>query len=205
MQEIDLVARARNHDADALDVLLRQYKPLVLSRANAYFLIGGDLEDLIQEGMIGLYKAIQNFDASKNIAFAALASMCVDRQIQDAIKAASREKHKILNTSVALDNTFDGENAGLHNVISTYDLTNPEIYVLSREASHAIMKLVSRVLSPFEYDVLMHYVQNLSQQQIAEATGKSKKSIDNALQRIKKKVRAALQAKADPENSSEKA
>lgn len=197
--EEHLVSQARAGDRVALDTLMQQFKPLVKAKAKAYFLIGGDLEDLIQEGMIGLYKAVLDFDASKNVGFAAFASLCVVRQIQTAIKLAARQKHMPLNTSLSLHNEISPNSTSDADRQETYldklpdrHINDPETLFLGREAYNDIDDFIRQKLSPLEYDVLSLHMEGKSHSYIAQATGKNNKSVDNTIQRIRRKIRERL-------------
>jgi len=193
------VSQARDGDKTALDILMQRFKPMVKAKAKAYFLLGGDLEDLIQEGMIGLYKAVLDFDSSKNDNFTAFATLCVVRQIQTAIKSASRQKHMPLNTSLSLHSEVPkGENQDENS--ETYldklpdnQINDPEALFLGREAYNDIDDFIHRNLSTLEYDVLMLHMEGKSLAEIACKLEKNKKSIDNTLQRIRRKIRDGLQ------------
>jgi len=175
-------------------MLMRRYKPLVKSKAKVYFLIGGDLEDLIQEGMIGLYKAVLDFNSKKGIVFASFASLCVVRQIQTAIKAASRQKHMPLNSSISIYSTYSPNNNTINNEetilekISDRRASDPEALVLGREAYKDIDYFIHHQLSPLEFDVLMLYMAGKSYADIAHVLDKNSKSVTNTLQRVRKKV-----------------
>ncbi|MCL2603672.1 MAG: sigma-70 family RNA polymerase sigma factor [Defluviitaleaceae bacterium] len=173
-----LIHAARAGGMDALDALLSRFKPLVKAKAAAYFLSGGDRDDLIQEGMIGLYKAFLDYAPEKNPVFSAFASLCINRQILTAIKAAARRKHAPLNASLALDTAEDAPQIG----------SNPETLLISRESSEDISLFIRENLSALEYDVLMLYMEGMNHAQIAETLGKPLKSVDNTLQRVRKKV-----------------
>jgi RNA polymerase sporulation-specific sigma factor len=186
----NLVAQAREGDTYALELLMNRFKPLVKVKANDYFLTGGDMEDLIQEGMIGLYKAFLDFDREKNVKFASFAAICVVRQIQTAIKAASRQKHIPLNSSLSLSGEVMGEtNFGK---IPDNRSVNPETLVLGREAYQSIGDFIHDNLSSLEYNVLSLHISGKSHGQIAEALGKNKKSVDNTLQRVRRKIGKAI-------------
>ena len=167
-----------NHEL-SVDELLQRYKPLVKKKAAAYFLIGGDRDDLIQEGMIGLYKAIRDFDPEKSNAFHSFALLCINRQILSAVKASSRQKHIPLNTSYSLDDSDTSE---------SHFAPNPETLVIGRETYNDIEAFLQTHLSELEYKVLMLYLEGCSHSEAAKALGKNKKTIDNTLQRIRRKV-----------------
>ncbi|MCL2188855.1 MAG: sigma-70 family RNA polymerase sigma factor [Defluviitaleaceae bacterium] len=171
---------AKHGNTHALEALLSRFKPLVKNKAAAYFLAGGDRDDLIQEGMIGLYKAILDYIPEKNPVFSAFASLCINRQILTAIKAAGRQKHSPLNASLALETAGD----------TPLPHSNPESLLISRESSQDITLFIRENLSPLEYDVLMLHIDGMSHAQISETLQKPLKSIDNTLQRVRKKVRS---------------
>jgi len=177
LSDVTLIMLAKNGDDAAFDTILTRYKPLVKTKAKDYFLLGGDLEDLIQEGMIGLYKAVRDYSNSreKKASFATFASLCVVRQIQTAIKAANRQKHMALNSSVELDRDLTNK-------------TSPETLVLGQEAYRDISDFIQEKLSSLENSVLMLHMDGKSHLQIAEELGKSLKAVDNAIQRIRRKV-----------------
>jgi len=181
-----LVAEARDGNTAALDLLMNRFKPLAKSKAKDYYLTGGDLEDLIQEGMIGLYKAVLDFDREKCIKFAPFATLCVVRQIQTAIKAASRQKHMPLNTSVSLHNEETPEIS--LDKIPDHRVINPEDLLLGLEAYQNIDDFIHENLSRLELDVLMLHIDGKTHSEIAQSIGKNLKTVDNALQRIKRKI-----------------
>jgi len=184
MSDETLVAKARVGDTSALDLLMNRFKPLVKTKAKDYFLSGGDIEDLIQEGMIGLYKAVLDFDSAKSVKFVSFATLCVVRQIQTAIKAASRQKHMPLNTSLSLHN----QDAPEVNTIRDNRLNNPEALLLGREAYQNIDNFIRGNLSSLEYDILMLHIDGKTHLEISEHLGKNTKTVDNALQRIRRKI-----------------
>jgi len=173
-----LVAAARSGDTAALDTLMNRFKPLAKAKAKDYFLTGGDIDDLMQEGMIGLYKAVLDFDIKKGAPFAAFASLCIVRQIQTAIKAASRKKHLPLNTSLSIHN----------DELPIPRIENPETLFLGREAYHNIDEFLNKNLSRLELEVLALYMEQKSHAEIAAAIGKPPKTVENALGRIRRKI-----------------
>lgn len=173
-------------DKAALDVLMNRFKPLVKLKVKAYYVAGGDTEDLIQEGMIGLYKAVLNFDISKNSSFVAFASLCVVRQVQTAIKTAARRKHMPLNESLSLDNAED-DSSPLSNLPDP-GINDPEALFLDYEALRDTEDFIKRNLSPLEYNVLILHMDGKSHAETAEILDKKIKSIDNTLQRIRRKL-----------------
>lgn len=186
-----LVENFRGGDKSALDVLLNKLKPLVKSRVKAYYVPGGDAEDLIQEGMIGLYKAVLDFDITKNNNFLAFASLCIVRQVQTAVKTAGRQKHIPLNDSLSLDTKTSDE--AFMDKLPDREINDPETLFLGREALRDTKDFIKRNLSPLEHSVLTLHMEGKSHEQIAEILGKNKKSIDNTLQRIRKKLRVCVQ------------
>ena len=185
----DVVLLAQNGDGQALAYLLNKYKNFVRSKARSYFLIGADHEDIVQEGMIGLYKAIRDYQSSRLSSFHSFAELCVKRQIITAIKAATRQKHVPLNSYVSLNKPLYDEESDrtLLDVIEGR-VTNPEDLYISQEDLARIQKQISEVLSDLERQVLDAFMDGKSYQEIAELLGRHVKSIDNALQRVKRKL-----------------
>lgn len=165
------------------DYLINKYKGMVLKKAHAMFLIGGEQEDLIQEGMIGLFKAVKGFQPDKNASFATFANLCIERQMYKAIEISSRQKHKPLNSYVSLSEM----ESALYNAEDIMQ-QNPEEIVIGKEDANRMLKKIKQCLSLFENQVLDAYLNGVDYIQIAEMTGKSPKSIDNALQRIRNKI-----------------
>ena len=185
----DLLQLAENGDKEAEDQLALRYTRLVKICSRPFFLVGGDGEDLIQEGMLGLLSAIREFDLSMNTSFKTYAEICVKRRIYSAIKTASRKKHEPLNDMVSFDDVLSDESQS--NVMSSYSEVfrrTPEEQVLARESADEIFQTYSRCLSKFEADILRLYLQGLSYSEIAESCGKPEKSVDNAVQRIRRKL-----------------
>ncbi|CAN5587801.1 RNA polymerase sporulation sigma factor SigH [soil metagenome] len=197
-----LVELARAGDDNAIDVLLTRYRHYARAKSRSYFLAGADKEDIVQEGMIGLYKAIRDFEAEHNTAFRAFAELCITRQIITAIKTATRQKHQPLNSYVSLNRPIgsgDDDDRSLADSIETIEVADPAELLISAEEVRSIKAQMGEVLSPFEVEVLEHYIDGESYQQIADMLGRHVKSIDNALQRIKRKLeRHIAQAKALP-------
>ena len=189
MPDEDVVVLAQNGDGQALAYLLNKYKNFVRSKARSYFLIGADHEDIVQEGMIGLYKAIRDFQPSRLASFRSFAELCVKRQIITAIKAATRQKHVPLNSYVSLNKPLYDEESDrtLLDVIEGR-VTNPEDLYISQEDLARIQSQISEVLSDLERQVLEAFIDGKSYQEIAELLGRHVKSIDNALQRVKRKL-----------------
>lgn len=179
------------------EYILDKYKPLVKAKARAYFLIGADREDIIQEGMIGLYKAIRDYQPHKNASFHVFAELCINRQIITAIKAATRQKHIPLNSYVSLNKAvFEEESEQTYmDLLKDCEIFNPEALFIGQEDRISIERQMGKVLSEFETKVLAFYLQGKSYYEIAKIIQKPEKSIDNALQRVKKKVEKFLEEK----------
>jgi RNA polymerase sporulation-specific sigma factor len=178
----------------ALEHLINKYKNFVCSKAKTYFLVGADKEDIIQEGMIGLFKAIRDFKDDKLVSFKSFAEICVTRQIITAVKNATRQKHIPLNSYISLNKPIF-EEEGERTLMETIDqehISDPETLFIGKEEMIRIEGKINEVLSPFELEVLYSYLQGLSYQEIAKILDKDAKSVDNALQRIKKKVEKFL-------------
>ena len=189
------VARlAQEGSRDAEDYLMAKYKNFVRSKARSYFLIGADREDIIQEGMIGLYKAIRDFRPDKLSSFHAFAELCITRQIITAIKTATLQKHIPLNSYVSLNKPLYEEESDrtLMDVLTPSRNQNPEELIISQEDRDAIEAKMSEILSDLEMDVLSSYLQEKSYQEIAQDMQRHVKCIDNALQRVKRKLEKYL-------------
>jgi len=198
LEDLQLVLRARNGSEGARDELMRRYHGFVRLKASSYFLAGGDAEDLIQEGMIGLFKAIRDFRSDKETSFRSFAELCVTRQIITAIKTATRQKHGPLNNYVSFSRPVGSDDDGervLGDVIPTVAISDPADLVISAERIRALQQHFDAVLSDLETEVLRLYVEGKSYQEIAERLQRHVKSIDNALQRIKKKLEGHLRAR----------
>jgi len=190
MDDEDVVEFARNRDGAAEEYLINKYKNFVRAKARSYFLIGADREDIIQEGMIGLYKAIRDFRSDKLASFRAFAELCITRQIITAIKTATRQKHIPLNSYVSLNKPIFDEDSDrtLLDVLPIAKVTDPEELVISREEFVDIEEKMEEFLSDLEWKVLMAYLEGKSYQEIATELNRHVKSIDNALQRVKRKL-----------------
>ncbi len=184
------IAQMAHTDKKACEFLLYKYKNFVRAKAYSYFLIGADRDDIVQEGMIGLYKAIRDFDIEKKAYFKPFAELCITRQIITAIKTASRQKHKPLNSYVSLNKpVYDDESERtLVDVIASAKISNPEDIIIDQEEFIHIEEEIAKMLSDFEKKVLVYYLSGYSYQIIAKALKRSEKSIDNALQRAKNKI-----------------
>ncbi len=192
-----LVALAQGGDSDAMDAMLIRYKNFVRTKARSYFLVGADHEDIVQEGMIGMYKAIRDFRLERNACFRAFADLCITRQIITAIKTATRQKHIPLNTYVSLNRQLtDGEGERtLMEVLGKDEGANPESMMISQEDFATIRERLSSVLSDLEMAALSGYISGKSYQEISEQSGYHLKAIDNALQRVKKKLMKYLESR----------
>ena len=190
----EVVIEAQNKNVRAQEYLINKYKNFVKAKAKSYFLIGADKEDIYQEGMIGLYKAIRDFKADRLSSFRAFAEICVTRQIITAIKTATRQKHIPLNTYISLNKPIYDEESDrtLLDVLSGAKITDPEELVISREEVISIQNEIGEVLSELEMEVLMSYLDGKSYQEIACDLDRHAKSIDNALQRVKRKLEKCL-------------
>lgn len=188
-----------NDDKQALDYIINKYKNFVRAKARSYFLIGADREDIIQEGMIGLYKAIRDFRNDKLSSFRAFAELCVTRQIITAIKTATRQKHIPLNSYVSLNKPIYDEDSDrtLLDVLSGVRVSDPEELIISREEFVDIAEKMESILSDLEWKVLMSYLDGHSYQEIALDLDRHVKSIDNALQRVKRKIEKYMEARGN--------
>ncbi|WP_290589098.1 RNA polymerase sporulation sigma factor SigH [Alicyclobacillus sp.] len=190
----ELVEAVRNGDDQALEYLIHKYRNFVRAKARSYFLIGADREDIVQEGMIGLYKSIRDYREDKLTSFKAFAELCITRQIITAIKTATRQKHIPLNSYVSLDKPIYDEDSDrtLLDVIGAARVTDPEELVIHQEEFDDIELKMSELLSDLERQVLMLYLDGRSYQEIAVDLDRHVKSIDNALQRVKRKLEKYL-------------
>ncbi|KYC69918.1 RNA polymerase sporulation sigma factor SigH [Heyndrickxia coagulans] len=195
MQDEELVERIHNGESEALDYLIQKYRNFVRAKARSYFIIGADREDIIQEGMIGLYKAIRDYREDKLTSFRAFAELCINRQMITAIKTATRQKHIPLNSYISLDKPIYDEESDrtLMDVITGAKISNPEELILIREKYVRIEVKISELLSDLERKVLALYLDGQSYQEISEELNRHVKSIDNALQRVKKKLERLLE------------
>ena len=194
LNDEQLLQHVKSGNDAALEHLINKYKNFVCSKAKTYFLVGADKEDIIQEGMIGLFKAIRDFKDDKLVSFKSFAEICVTRQIITAVKNATRQKHIPLNSYISLNKPIF-EEEGERTLMETIDqehISDPEALFIGKEEMSRIEGKINEVLSPFELEVLYSYLQGLSYQEIAKILEKDAKSVDNALQRIKKKVEKFL-------------
>lgn len=195
--EEEIVAEAKEGNSLAQEIIINKYEAFIKGKSRSYFLIGADKEDIYQEGMIGLYKAIRDFKNEKETSFKAFAELCITRQIITAIKTATRQKHIPLNTYVSLNKPIyeDESERTLLDVIVGLKITNPEDVVISKEEVANIELKMSKVLSGLELEVLNSYLDGKSYQEIAVDLDREAKSIDNALQRVKRKLEKSLSKK----------
>jgi RNA polymerase sporulation-specific sigma factor len=191
LDDLRLVIRARNGDDAAMDVLIRRYTSFVRLKASSYFLAGGESDDLIQEGLIGLYKAVRDFRSDKETSFRSFAELCITRQIITAIKAATRFKHAALNTYVSFSATPAGQedsDCTVGDALPGPGVDDPAICVISSEELQSLVFCLGTGLSKLESDALRLYLDGLSYEQMADELGCDTKTIDNALQRVKRKI-----------------
>ena len=189
--DLRLVIRARNGDSGAMDLLIRRYTGFVRLKSSSYFIAGGESDDLIQEGLIGLYKAVRDFRSDKETSFRSFAELCITRQIITAIKAATRYKHAPLNTYVSFSQTPAGQDDGdctLGDALPGPGVEDPAICVISTEELQSLVFALGTGLSSLESDALRLYMEGLSYEQMGDELGCDTKTIDNALQRVKRKV-----------------
>lgn len=193
--EAEMVALAKAGDSRAQEHLIKKYKNFVRGKARSYFLIGADREDIIQEGMIGLFKAIRDYQPDKIASFKAFAELCITRQMITAIKTATRQKHIPLNSYISLNKPMydDESERTLLDIVTGKVSTNPEELVISKEEFDSMEAKIGEVLSDLELQVLTYYLDGKSYQEIAENLDRHVKSIDNALQRVKRKLEKSLQ------------
>jgi RNA polymerase sigma-H factor len=201
VEDLNLVLRARNGDGASLDSLIRRYTGFVRLKASSYFIAGGESEDLIQEGLIGLYKAVRDFRSDKETSFRSFAELCITRQIITAIKTATRYKHSPLNTYVSFSQTPAGQedsDVTLGDALAGPGVDDPVICVISTEELQSLVFALGTGLSQLEADALRLYLEGLSYEQMAAELGCDTKTIDNALQRVKRKVLAHQATRAVP-------
>mgnify|MGYP002262159467 CR=1 FL=1 len=197
MTDEEIAVLAQQGDALASEFLLNKYKNFVRSKARSYFLVGADHEDIVQEGMIGLFKAFRDFKPDKLSSFRAFAELCITRQIITAIKTATRQKHIPLNSYVSLNKPIYDEESDrtLLDVITEGHTTNPEELLIGQEDLSSIEGKIGEALSDLEWEVLTSYLDGKSYQEIADDLGRHVKSIDNALQRVKRKLERLIEEK----------
>ena len=194
--ELALIAAARNGDERAMDELIRRYHGFVRLKASSYFLAGGDSSDLIQEGLVGLFKAVRDFRSDKETSFRSFAELCITRQIITAIKTATRFKHAPLNTYVSFSHTPAGQDLDadctLGDALPGPAVDDPATCVISSDELQSLLECLGSTLSPLESQVLTFYLEGRSYEAIGDLIGCDPKTVDNALQRVKRKVLAHL-------------
>lgn len=202
MSDDELLELINNKDTDALDFLICKYKDLVNSKVNKYFIIGAEKEDIVQEGLIGLYKAIKDYKPDKQNSFKSFANLCVERQLITAIKSSNRQKHMPLNSYLSLNMTaFENEDGNndtqIVDVLENTVIEDPLDTITKKEYFLSVENVIDSSLSDFEKKVLNRYVQGESYVKIAERLDAPVKSVDNAIQRIRKKTAKNIQAESN--------
>lgn len=197
MTDEQLLCDYKNGNQEIMDYLMVKYKSMVRKKARAMYLLGGENEDLIQEGMIGLIKAVRDFDVTQKTSFSSFAELCVSRQMYSAIEASNRKKHLPLNSYVSLyedsEQVGEGRSLPLIDTIESSKENDPEVLYFGKEYTEAFAEQLKELLSPLENHVLYLHLMGTDYRTIAELLGKSPKSVDNALQRIKTKAQKILQ------------
>jgi len=195
LSDDELIEIIHEGDSRAEEILIKRYKNFVLAKSRSYFLVGAGREDIVQEGMIGLYKAVRDYRIDRLASFRAFAELCITRQIITAIKAATRQKHQPLNSYVSLNKPIYDEESDrtLLDILKGTKLNNPEELFVSKETYDLIENQISEMLSTLEFDVLQEYLNGKSYQDIADTLDKHVKSVDNALQRVKRKLEEFLE------------
>lgn len=192
----ELILRLRDGEEGIMDYIMNKYKNLVRKHARNMYILGAEEQDLIQEGMIGLFRAIKDYDSGRDASFFTFADLCISRKIYNAIEASKREKHTPLNNYISLYSSNDDDNKDgktmFMDLLSAGEISNPENLLIDRENVERIEKLVEQELSSFEKQVFDLYITGMKYGQIAKVLGKDEKSTDNALQRIKNKLRKAI-------------
>ncbi|NCC78546.1 MAG: RNA polymerase sporulation sigma factor SigH [Clostridia bacterium] len=196
LSDEEIVRLAQNGDKSASEFITAKYLPYVRNKSRAYFLVGGEVEDIMQEGLIGLYEAIKDFSDGRQASFRTFMDICVTRQIMTALKAASRQKHIPLNTYVSLNKPVyvEDTNKSYQDMLVTSKTDDPESLYIDGEKTEEISKEIRNSLSDFEYRVLRLYLQGVSYLKIANVLNKEEKAIDNAIQRIRKKLSRNLES-----------
>lgn len=179
---------AQNNDEEAINLLFSRYKSMVNAIARSYFLVGGDIEDITQEGMIGLYKAIRSYSKDKKASFKTFANICIRHQIQNEVKKASSEKNKILSSAVPILDHADFEDEETNEIILMSNLPSPDDEVIQKENTRELNQKIQQNLSPLEQKILKLYLRGYNYSEISQLSDVNKKSIDNALTRIKQKL-----------------
>lgn len=190
LSDEEVVRLAQDGNDEAINHIVARYRNDVYRKANTYFLAGAETDDIAQEGMIGLYNAIKDYNAECKSSFRHFALLCITRQMISAVRMACRKKHSPLNSYISLDNNSGTENSSLPFLED--EEQNPETIVILQESLGSMERRINSLLSKLELQVLMYYTEGMSYDEIAELTGKERKSVDNALQRIKKKLMGSL-------------
>ncbi|MCB0880209.1 MAG: RNA polymerase sporulation sigma factor SigH, partial [Thermoleophilia bacterium] len=202
LDEQRLVDRARRGDTKALDLLIKRYVGFVRMKASSYFIAGGDADDLLQEGLIGLYKAVRDYRRDKEASFRSFAELCITRQIITAIKTATRNKHAPLNQYVSFSHTPAGRDVEVDCTIGESlpgsEVEDPAVQIVSTQELRSLVDHMTTRLSPLEAQALTGYLEGRSYEQIAEQCGCDPKTVDNALQRVKRKVGEHLERRRVP-------
>ena len=201
-EDDDLAVMAQGGDRQAQQVLIERYRRFARAKGRGYFLVGGDSDDIEQEALIGLYKAIRDYLPERQASFRAFAELCITRQIITAIKTATRQKHQALNQYVSISGVRGGDDPGertVEELLDDHNVADPADHVVSGERMDSMRKAMAEMLSGLEVDVLKLYVEGKTYQEIGETLGRHVKSIDNALQRIKRKLDGRLAADAAAE------
>ena len=193
----EMISLFRDGDREAMEKLLEKYKGMVLGKAKSMYILGGDSEDLIQEGMLGLFKAVRDFDCGRDASFRTFAQLCVTRQRYTAVKASARKKHLPLNSAVSLSSPLREENGDerdeeLLDFLEADPSSNPEAFLIGQEETERLEEMIEKELSPLEKQVLELYLTGMGYVEIAHVLNRDEKSTDNALQRIRAKTRACL-------------
>ena len=187
----ELISQIKTYNNDkALDFLMDKYKPFVFARAKSYYMVGGEKQDIVQEGLIGLFKAVKNFNGDKQTSFKAFADLCIRRQIVSAIKTSTRQKHIPLNNCISLNSTYEDENGdkSLTDILENEIAPDPSDTIVNKETFLNIKSKIISILSDFEQQVLDYHLCGYTYTQIAASLKVEPKSVDNAIQRIKKKM-----------------
>ena len=188
----EMIVLFRDGDQEAMEKLLNKYKEMVLRKAKSMYILGGDSDDLIQEGMLGLFKAVRDYDCGRDASFRTFAQLCVTRQLYTAVKASSRKKHLPLNTAISLSRPVreDGEeDEEFLDCLEADASSNPEVYLIGQEEMERLEEKIEKELSPLEKQVLELHLTGMGYVEIAHVLNRDEKSTDNALQRIRTKLR----------------
>lgn len=188
----ELIDLLRDGESEVMEYLMDKYKNLVRSKAGTMYILGADKDDLIQEGMIGLFKAVRDYDLGRDASFYTFADLCISRQMYTAVQSAGRQKHIPLNSYVSLYGGEEGEEGALIQTVQTAQQENPEALFLDKERVEYLEKCIEEELSDFEKQVLDLYITGMSYSQIAKVLGRGEKATDNALQRLKNKIKRML-------------